>query len=171
MKSVSVGKIGIPALQSSTLSADTSPESFTGCLMHVIHQVYVNIYKHLEQTLMNNKESLSLSQFMILVRFSCDDIVSITQSKLASDLMLTEATISRHTRILVAKKFLTKKKDTYSKKSFNLMLTPLGKKVFENAKKIIMKELIKYFSHINESDKKMIIKHFTTTLSFLQQKK
>ena len=176
MKPVTIARAqphsNLVSLSSSQETASANrKESFDGCFMHVIHQLHVAIEKHLEHVLSLHEEKLSLSQFMILVRFSCSPSSFMTQAKLASDLDLTEATISRHTQTLVSKKFLTKERDIMNRKSYNLKLSPLGKKTLMSAKKLIMGELDACFSHISEIDKKTIIGDFTTTLRFLQQKK
>lgn len=161
----------------STLPKKASPvtlavphDDFNGGFMHVIHQLYFSIQKHLEQALVTHKE-LSFSQFMILVGFFCEESSSLTQAKLAQQLMLTEATVSRHIRILVAKKFLYKEKDIHNKKSYKLSISPLGKKAFMDAKKIITQELDICFSHITNTDKTIIIKNFTKTITLLHNKK
>ena len=82
--------------------------------------------------------------------------------------MLTEATISRHTRTLVTLGLLTKEKDITNKKSYNLKLTSAGVNAFTRAKKVIMKELDVSFSHITQVDKKIIMSNFTKSTSLLQ---
>lgn len=147
-----------------------SIDDFNGGFMHVIHQLYFAIQKRLENVLSQQNE-LSFSQFMILVGFFCREESPLTQSKLAERLMLTEATVSRHIRILVAKKFLYKQKDSDNKKSYNLTLTAEGNAAYISAKKIIMQELDTSFAHIQDSEKKIIINTFTTTIHLLHQKK
>jgi DNA-binding MarR family transcriptional regulator len=93
--------------------------SFNGGFMHVIHMLYVSIQKHLERSLSEHGE-ISFSQFLILVGFSCNAHEKVTQAKLAEYLLLTEATVSRHVGILVAKKLLTKEQDIANKKMYNL---------------------------------------------------
>ena len=167
----------IKTVKKSVLPKEASPvtpavpqDDFNGGFMHVIHQLYFSIQKHLEQALVTHKE-LSFSQFMILVGFFCEESSSLTQAKLAQQLMLTEATVSRHIRILVAKNFLYKEKDIHNKKSYKLSISPLGKKAFMEAKKIITQELDICFSHITNTDKTIIIKNFTKTITLLHNKK
>ena len=145
-------------------------DDFSGSVMHVVHQLYVSVHKHLEHVLAKHKE-LSFSQFMILVGFSCKGGATLTQARLAEHLMLTEATVSRHIGILVAKGFLTKEKDLLNKKSYNLAITSEGGKVFLKTKKIITRELDSYFSHISKNNKDIIMSTFTTTIELLHQKK
>jgi DNA-binding MarR family transcriptional regulator len=144
--------------------------SFNGGFMHVIHMLYVSIQKHLERSLSEHGE-ISFSQFLILVGFSCNAHEKVTQAKLAEYLLLTEATVSRHVGILVAKKLLTKEQDIANKKMYNLKLTQEGSRIFEDSKKIITHELEKVFGDISEKDKKNIMQHFTKVISLLHMKK
>lgn len=158
-------------MTSNNVTNDPHSEStiFNGGFMHVVHMFYLGIQKHLDHVLSTRSE-LSFSQFLILVGFSCDNQKSTTQTKLAEYLMLSEATVSRHVSILVSKELLSKEKDRYNKKMYNLSLTHSGRKTFERTKKIIIGELDYLFSHIKEKDKESIIKNFNTTLELLQKK-
>lgn len=154
--------ISLPALHQS--------DDFCGGFMHVIHMLYIGIQKHLEATLSSHK-LVSFSQFVILVGFSKNDNSNVTQAKLAEHLMLTEATVSRHITTLVSKGLLSKEKDLYNKKSYNLSLTKEGVRAFMDAKKIITKELDTLFSHVSLDEKAILIKNFAKTIELLQQKK
>ena len=145
-------------------------DDFSGSVMHVVHQLYVSVHKQLEHVLAKHKD-LSFSQFLILVGFSCKGGATLTQARLAEHLMLTEATVSRHIGILVAKGYLTKEKDVLNKKSYNLAITRDGNKVFLKTKKIITRKLDSYFSHISKNNKDIIMSTFTTTIEILHQKK
>ena len=142
---------------------------FNGGFMHVIHQLYFSIQKHFEQELQKHK-GISFSQFIIMVGLSCCRS-EVTQARLAEHLMLTEATISRHISKLVEKKYLFKKKDLHNKKTYNLSISPLGRKAFVRAKKLIDDELVVCFSHVSEKDRETIITNFTKTISILHTKK
>ena len=143
---------------------------FNGGFMHTVHLLYLSVQKRLEHILTANSQ-ISFSQFLILAGFSCGKNSSVTQVKLAEHLMLTEATVSRHIRVLVAMKLLDKQKDVSNKKSYELTLTPKGKESFSKAKALIMKELEELFSHIPKKDKRIISEHFATTIKLLHQKK
>lgn len=160
----------IPQKGTHVESLNTHDEKFNGGLMHVVHQLYFSVQKHLEHALSLDK-GLSFSQFIILVGFSCSSDSHLTQARLAEYLMLTEATVSRHIRILVAKKFLHKEREGADKKSYKLSLSPLGKKVFTRAKKIIKKELDICFAHVSDRDREIIISNFTKSISILHLKK
>lgn len=141
---------------------------FEGGFMHVIHTLYITVQKHLEQTLFNQSE-ISFSQFLVLAGFACDKEKQLTQAKLANHLLLTEATVSRHVKILVAKKLLTKEADSVNKKIFNLRLTKNGSEVFKETKEIISKEINIIFKNIEE-DKEKIIQNFRETITLLHKK-
>jgi DNA-binding MarR family transcriptional regulator len=164
--------MAIKKANASTLGTHIScvPDDFSGSFMHVIHMLYVGIQKHLENTL-NAHNQISFSQFVILVGFSHSATPCVTQAKLAEHLTLTEATVSRHITTLVAIGLLSKEKDVYNKKTYNISITPQGATAYKDAKKIIMKELDSLFSHISDTDKAVLIKNFTTTISLLHQKK
>lgn len=132
--------------------------------------LYLGVQKHLDQTLLSNKE-ISFSQFLILVGFYCKEGSPVTQAKLAESLMITEATVSRHIRVLVEKKLLTKLKDPQNKKSYNLTLTKTGIDTFNRAKKVVDNELTLLFSDIKEADQSLIIKTFSKTITKLHDKK
>lgn len=132
--------------------------------------LYVSIQKHLEHLLASQGE-ISFSQFLILVGFSCDAHEKVTQAKLAEYLLLTEATVSRHVGVLVAKKLLTKERDSVNKKIYNLKLTKEGSRIFENSKKIITEELETIFADISEKDKKTSMQNFTSIITLLHKKK
>lgn len=145
-------------------------DDFSGSIMHVVHMFYMGIQKHLEQTL-HEHQQISFSQFVILIGFLKNNQAQTTQVKLAEHLMLTEATVSRHIRTLVAMGLLSKEQDASNKKSYNVSLTSKGLKASRDAKDVIMKELDALFSHISEKEKAALIKNFTTTITLLQQKK
>ncbi len=145
-------------------------EDIAGGVMQAIHTLYFTIQKRLESLLLKHQD-VSFSQFMILIGFSCEEYPHLTQAKLAENLSLTEATVSRHITTLVNKNFLIKERVPSNKKSYQLTLTPLGIKAYTKAKKLVTKELDSYFSVLEEKDKKMIVRHFTTVTTSLQQKK
>lgn len=148
-----------------------SPEGdFNGGLMHTVHRLYFLVQKRIEHILAKEKE-ISFSQFLILVGFSSSGCPFLTQARLAEELMLTEATVSRHIHILVGKQLLTREKDSHNKKSYNITLTKNGSKAFERAKRLVTNELDAIFLSVADKDKKNIIKVFSNIIISLQQKK
>jgi DNA-binding MarR family transcriptional regulator len=158
--------------KASTFSNGLEKDTFSGGMMHTIHQLHMSMERYIEHVLLQKKE-LSFSQFMILVGFFCEDgkTSPLSQARLAEHLMLTEATVSRHVKTLVTKGLLTKEKDTYNRKTNNLKVTLAGKRIFERTKKIVMSEVDAKFAHINEKNKKIIISSCLKTIALLQEKK
>jgi DNA-binding MarR family transcriptional regulator len=163
--------------KTSMLTNDPEKDAFSASvtsdsMMHAIHQLHMSMERYIEHVLLQKKE-LSFSQFMILVGFSCENSKAspLSQARLAEHLMLTEATVSRHIKTLVAKGLLTKEKDSYNKKTNNLKVTLEGKRVFERTKKIVTAEIDAKFAHVNEKNKRIIISSCLKTVALLQEKK
>lgn len=142
---------------------------FNGSFMHVIHQFYFAIQKRLEHALLT-EGPVTFSQFLILVGCSCSPTKTLTQAKLAENLMLTEATVSRHVKTLVEKGLVSKEKDVHNKKIYTLTLTKSGVHACDKAFAAVNKELEASFVKIPQKDKHHIITLFSQTLSFLHTK-
>lgn len=168
MKSISLNKESI-GLVSTLSSVCPLEDNFGTSLMYYIHHVYIGVHKHLESILLAKKE-ISFSQFVILTGFSCNEYPLVTQAVLAEHLMLTEATVSRHIGALVAKGLLLKEKNSKNKKSYNLTLTPLGRKTFIQVQNIITEELDMRFKDVSPSHKKVIIENFKKIIRSFQKR-
>lgn len=128
------------------------------------------VQKHLEHVLLQHK-SLSFSQFMILVGFTCSSDASVSQSCIADRLNLTEATVSRHISSLVELGLLSRSEDKKNRRKHVISITEKGKKTFASASLIIDKELVNIFSSIQVKDREAIMKIFSTVLSKIPTKK
>ncbi len=118
--------------------------------------------KRLEKKL-GGVSPLSFSQFVILMGVTCQQHSDTgTQSTLADFLHMTEATISRHIKILSEQGFLTREESTLQKKVKIIKLTEQGNAVFKKAEKIIQKELDAIFSPLGETEQKKLSKQFDT---------
>lgn len=143
---------------------------FSKSFMYSIHQMHFLVQKHLEHVLLQHK-SLSFSQFMILVGFTCSAEASVSQSCIADRLNLTEATVSRHISSLVELGLLSRSEDKENRRKHIISITEKGKKAFTSASAIIDKELASVFSSVKEKDRDAIMKNFSTVLSQLLTKK
>ncbi len=108
---------------------------------------------------------------MILVGFRCSNSGPVSQSAIAEQLYLTEATVSRHISTLVDMGLLSRTEDKENRRKHIIKITPKGIKAFEAARAVIDHELNDIFSSINEKDRAGIIKTFDTILSGLLAKK
>jgi DNA-binding MarR family transcriptional regulator len=143
---------------------------FSKSFMYSIHQMYFLVQKHLEHALSTDK-AISFSQFMILVGFRCSDSTQVSQSCIADQLYLTEATVSRHISTLVDLGLLSREEDKKNRRKHIIKITAKGTKAFEVAHKVMDKELNSTFSVIKEKDRASIIKNFEHVLSNLLTKK
>lgn len=143
---------------------------FSKGFMYSVHQVYTLVQKHLEQALLK-ENTISFSQFMILVGFACHRDISVSQASIANFSHLTEATVSRHISTLVSKGYLTKKENKENRRKHLISITKKGLTVFTQAEKIIDRELITIFKDIKDSDRKSIMKNFNNVLLQLLTKK
>lgn len=143
---------------------------FSKSFMYSIHQMYFLVQKHLEQSLLKSK-SISFSQFMILVGFRCSTSGPVSQSAIAEQLYLTEATVSRHISTLVDLGLLSRTEDKTNRRKHIIKITPKGIKAFESARNTIDTELTAIFSVIKETERSNIIKNFDHVLSSLLTKK
>jgi DNA-binding MarR family transcriptional regulator len=138
--------------------------------MYSIHQMHFLVQKHLEHILSQHK-SLSFSQFMILVGFTCSSDRLVSQSCIADRLNLTEATVSRHISSLVKLGLLSRSEDKENRRKHIISITEKGKKTFASASAIIDKELASIFLSIQAKDRDAIMKNFSTVLTELLTKK
>ena len=152
------------------LGTKNPSHDFSKSFMYSIHQMHFLVQKHLERSLLKSK-SISFSQFMILVGFNCPSALPVSQSLIAEHLYLTEATVSRHISTLVSLGLLSRTNDEDNRRKHIIKITTKGKKIFENSKKIIDKELNSIFSIIKEKDRENIIKNFKAVLLTLLIKK
>ncbi len=143
---------------------------FSKGFMYSVHQMYFLVQKHLEHALLKSK-SISFSQFMILVGFHCSNSGPVSQSAIAEQLYLTEATVSRHISTLVKMGLLSRTEDKKNRRKHIIKVTTKGTKSFDSARTIIDKELQAIFSVIKEKDRKSITKNFDQVLSNLLTKK
>jgi DNA-binding MarR family transcriptional regulator len=143
---------------------------FSKSFMYSIHQMHFLVQKHLEQVLAKRK-SLSFSQFMILVGFTCSENDSVSQTCIAERLSLTEATVSRHISSLVEMGLLSRAEVKTNRRKHVITITEKGKKTFQAASSIIDKELETIFSSIKEKDRAGIMRNFSQVLTELLTKK
>lgn len=143
---------------------------FSKSFMYSIHQMYFLVQKHLEHSLLKSKQ-ISFSQFMILVGFRCSESSQVSQSAIASQLYLTEATVSRHISTLVNMDLLSRAEDKDNRRKHIIKITPKGTKAFKTASKVIDTELHLIFSNIKEKDRENIMKNFDNVLASLLTKK
>lgn len=143
---------------------------FSKSFMYSIHQMYFLVQKHLEHSLSKSK-SISFSQFMILVGFRCSTSGPVSQSAIAEQLYLTEATVSRHISTLVDLGLLSRTEDKANRRKHIIKITPKGIKAFESARKVIDDQLNSVFSVIKEKERAGIMKNFEEVLSALLSKK
>ena len=142
-----------------TANEKVGAENFSKSLMYQIHMMMFLTEKRLEKKL-EDMSPLSFSQFVILMGVTCQHGDAGTQSTLADFLHMTEATISRHIKILSGNGFLFKEQSPENKKVRLLKLTEPGKSVFSKAEKIIQKELDAIFSPIGIKEQKSLYKEF-----------
>lgn len=148
---------------------NSAAEDFNKSLMYSLHKLYFLIQKHLENNLLKSK-GISFSQFIILAGFECGEVKDLTQSLLANHLSITEATLSRHVKILLGEKFITKSFDTKNKRKHYLALTKKGHDTFHKTKDRIDKELEKLLSPLNEKEKIILIKDFNKIIKGLPKR-
>lgn len=158
------------ALCSSELYKNGNSDDFSNSFMYLVHQMHFLTHKHLEHVL-SKASSLTFSQFMVLVGFQCTQDGPVSQTVIASQLDLTEATVSRHIAALVKLGFVTRVEDAKNRRKHVLTMTPKGKVAFAKTKEIIDTELTNLFSVINKTDQNNIMKNFQSVVSTLLTKK
>lgn len=144
--------------------------NFSKCFMYSIHQVHSLVQKHLEQSLTSAK-TLSFSQFMVLIGFTCSPDTPLSQASIAEYSNLTEATVSRHITVLVSLGYLSKEENKENRRKHRITITKKGLTAFTKAEQIIDKELLTIFSTISEKDRSNIMKNFNNTITLLLSKK
>jgi len=108
---------------------------------------------------------------MVLVGFQCSATGPVSQTAIAEQLHVTEATVSRHISTLVALGYLSRVENKENRRKHIITITAKGRKAFEQARTIIEHELHIIFDVIKDSERKGIMKNFTTVLSNLLIKK
>lgn len=151
-------------------------DDFSKSFMYSVHQMHFLVQKHLEQVLLKHK-CLTFSQFMILVGFKCSKSNSgstlsgsVSQTQIAAELDLTEATVSRHIGTLVKLGYVKREEDKNNRRKHILSITTKGMNVFKKAKEVIDAELTTLFSVINKNDRDSIMKNFQAVLNLLNKK-
>ena len=152
------------------LGKESAGDDFSHSFMYSVHQMHFLVQKHLEHVLIKNN-SLTFSQFMVLVGFKCRESGPVSQSTIATQLDLTEATVSRHIATLVKLGLIKREEDEKNRRKHVLTLTAKGSVSFTKAKEIINKELTSLFSTINAKDRDNIMKNFKVVLGGLISKK
>lgn len=145
-------------------------DDFSKSFMYSVHELYFLVQKRIEMLLSKSKK-ITFSQFLILVGFQCSQKKSISQSDIAERLHLTEATVSRHISTLVTLGYLLKKEDKDNRRKHSIFITKKGEQEFAKATLLIEKELQEIFSVINQKDRSLITKNFSSVLSALLTKK
>lgn len=143
---------------------------FSKNFMYSIHKLVFLTQKHLEHVL-SKRKSLSFSQFMILVGFTCSEDGNVSQSEIADRLNLTEATVSRHITSLVASGHLSRTEDKQNRRKHIIAITAKGKKAFTMTGHIIEKELDSIFSPVKEKDRMTILKNVSIVVGELLTRK
>lgn len=131
-----------------------------GDFVHTLHQLHEEVQKRLDTALTKSKD-LTLSQYLVLVGLFIEN-VPLSQVKLAENLHLTEATISRHISILEKKGLLVREREDGNKKTYSLTLSPLGKKTFISTEETLLETIEALFLGTKERDIKKtseVMKH------------
>ena len=149
---------------------ETNKDDFSKSFMYSINQVYFLVEKRIS-TILANAHKMSFSQFMILVGFKCSEIGPVSQTCIANQLHLTEATVSRHISSLVSMKYLSRKEDTENRRKHIISITDKGLVAFKEAQVLIDKELRDIFSTIKQIDRVRMVKNFDHVISSLITKK
>lgn len=147
-----------------------SKDDFSKSFMYSINQVYFLVEKRISAVLAH-AHKMSFSQFMILVGFNCSNKGNVSQTCIANQLHLTEATVSRHISSLVTLKYLSRKEDVKNRRKHIITITDKGIQAFKEAQKIIDKELQDIFSHIKQGDRANMMKNFENVITHLIIKK
>ena len=143
--------------------------SFSQSLMYQIHTMTFLSERMFEKKLSKNSP-LSFSQFVILMGINCQEFGSTNQTTLADFLHMTEATISRHIKILCQEGLLCREASIANKKTKLLTLTDLGAKAFDKTHSIIKKEIDSIFSSLKEIEKNNLAHYFERLVATLLKK-
>jgi MarR family 2-MHQ and catechol resistance regulon transcriptional repressor len=131
-----------------------------------IHQTHFLIEKRLAERLAA-AQRITFSQFLVLMALSCCNNAS--QSDIAGYLFLTEATVSRHIRTLIANGYVTKKKNPESKREFVLSITAKGGAEMQKTQSVIDKEITEIISPLSAANRDELSKATSSLLSSLQK--
>lgn len=149
---------------------ENGKDDFSKSFMYSINQVYFLVEKRIS-TILAHAHKMSFSQFMILVGFKCSESGPVSQTCIANQLHLTEATVSRHISSLVSMKYLSRKEDTKNRRKHIISITDKGHTAFKEAQTIIDKELHNIFSSIKQGDRASIMRNFDDVITHLLTKK
>lgn len=142
-----------------------SKATWTKSFLYAIHQTHFLIEKRLAERLARERR-ISFSQFMILVALSC--CAKRSQADIAGHLFLTEATVSRHVRTLIASGLLAKKSNPKSRREFVLSITPKGRKEMGRVRAIVDREFEDIVSPLCPTDRSALMSAISSLLSSLQ---
>jgi len=172
-KKAPIEKVSKPATKPTSVaqsSLEMPIQDFSKSFMYSVYQLQFLVAKRLEQVLLKEK-TVSFSQFMILVGFECSDKGTVSQSDIAENLNLTEATVSRHVSVLVKSGLLVQTLDAKNRRKRIITMTTQGKAAFVKANRIVTRELASLFSVISPTDRTNIMKNFSLVLPQLLTKK
>lgn len=133
--------------------------------LYAIHQTHFLIEKRLAERLTKERR-ISFSQFMVLMALSC--CAKRSQADIAGYLFLTEATVSRHVRTLIASGLLVKKSNPKSRREFVLSITSKGREEIERVRAIVDREFQSIVSPLCSADRSTLLSAMTSLLSSLQ---
>jgi DNA-binding MarR family transcriptional regulator len=142
----------------------TDRHSWPKSLLYAIHQSHFLIEKRLAERLAEAGR-ISFSQFMVLSGIAC--CAKRSQSDIAEYLFLTEATVSRHVRTLIAGGLLTKKVNPKSKREFILSITTKGRREMERVRDVVEREIESIVSPLRTSDRDALMQAMSSLLSSL----
>jgi DNA-binding MarR family transcriptional regulator len=91
-----------------------------------------------------------------------------SQADIAEHLFLTQATVSRHIRTLIANGLLVKKINPRSKRECILTITLKGRKEMARARDIVEQEMKNIVAPIRSADRMLLLKVFRSLLTTLQ---
>ncbi|MFZ2038963.1 MAG: MarR family transcriptional regulator [Minisyncoccia bacterium] len=116
-------------------------------VFYKIHQFMLALERSLQRELAQNCPQVTFSQFMFLLVIQKHPESS--QKIIADARQLTPAAISRQIEILIKKGWVVREKTSYSKREYILSLTPQGKKLLEQAKKVLDKQRNRIFEDVD----------------------
>lgn len=116
-------------------------------VFYKIHQFMLALERSLQRELTQNCPQVTFSQFMFLLVIQKHPESS--QKIIADARQLTPAAISRQIEILIKKGWVVREKTSYSKREYILSLTPQGKKLLEQAKKVLDKQRNRIFEDVD----------------------
>ena len=133
--------------------------------LYTIHQTNFLIEKRLVERLAKERR-ISFSQFVVLMGLAC--CAKRSQADIAEHLFLTQATVSRHVRTLIANGLLVKKINPRSKRECILTITLKGRKEMARARDIVEQEMKNIVAPIRSADRMLLLNVFRSLLTTLQ---